>query len=129
VTWHVTRLDTNQTVLGTDVPAAEPGALTASIDHSSPTYAAVPRFYLTCVLYRALGYTTQQIVEYRVEIDIEDWVDRSKRFIAWDHTVWFLPPAGDPSSKYWERTRKSRIHRTDVPYRCLLMRRQPWQKG
>jgi hypothetical protein len=135
VTWNLSRLDTNQVLLEKDVSVAAPNALSVSIDHSSPTLGAIPQFFVTCKLYRALGYTTQQVAQFEVEILIEDWVDRSRKFIQWNHDVWFISGTSEPplvpipGAVFWTRTRLSKIHRTDVPGRCLSMRYVPWYKG
>jgi hypothetical protein len=123
------RGDNNQVVYSADLPANAPGALTTSVTNSSPSLQAVNSFTISCTLYRQFGYRTETVLRSEIEVDILDFVDRSHKFVQWSHPVWFLPPRA--ALPYWSRSRNSRIHRTDVPLRCLIMKRPqtPLRKG
>jgi hypothetical protein len=123
VAWQLRRLDSNITVDSVDAQIATAKSYRADVTLAGAT--DPPPMSLTCRLYRTLGSATENRFNQTVTLRATDPIDRRHPFVHW-HAVVPLPsfvPGPDgalhkngiPSV---ERT--SKIHRTDLPWRCLF---------
>jgi hypothetical protein len=134
VDWAVTRTDTGATIVQqTQAWASVAGLPSVTIDHSSAALMAAPGFAVSCRCYRRLGYRVDEVFSGTMSITIADLLDRHHPFVRWNDEVYIVPGyktarlgsvaevAAGKQVVYWSRTRDSRIHRTDVPGRCLAV--------
>jgi hypothetical protein len=122
VQWSVVRSDTGAQVFSTLTHYSDPGGDRISVPRNTVALQAVNHF--------SIGVTVifpGQVFSYTIDVTINDWLDRSHRFVKWVSRTWFRDPSKPRQwLYYWQRTRASRIHRTDSPGRCLRLSPPAW---
>lgn len=116
IAWTVSGLvdKTYTPLVQRDVRLALPGALTQVFDPTTPAHEMFDVFRTSVRIYRPLGFRTDEIFKAGMSFGYEDNIDQSRPYVQWAHQVYFL---GDDDT-WWERSRKSVIHRTLPSARC-----------
>jgi len=127
INWRAVRLDTGEEVLNQDTPLTAASA-TIDIDRWSGDLKFNNTWSVTSEVYRPADaliprytYDTETI-----QVGVDDVVDRHHPFVQWNYEAWFHVRAGHGPLKqhpFWNRNRTSRIHRTDILIRCLMVNR------
>jgi hypothetical protein len=123
VRWTTRRLDRNEVVDQVEGPAATARVYRADLtldDTASP-----PRVNLSCRVYRHLGDRTEEILNQTVTPSPTDPLDASRPYVRWRAIVplpSFIVEADGSLTRNGLAAlpRASRIHRTDLPGRCLF---------
>lgn len=123
VAWQLRRLDTDVVVDSVDAQIATAKSYRADAALSGAS--ALPSMSLSVRLYRTLGDRTENLFNQTVRLRADDPLDRRHPFVHW-HAVVPLPsfvPGPDGTLHkngipFAQRT--SKIHRTDLPGRCLF---------
>jgi hypothetical protein len=121
--WTVRRLDTNTAIEHVDAPIAE-----ARTHRASLTVADAPPeagFNVECRVYRTLGAETEEVLNESHPFETEPPPDPARRYLRWrlDTITPSVRVEEDGSLTRLGRrkvTRFSRIHRLDLPSRCLF---------
>jgi hypothetical protein len=121
--WQVVRDDTGATILTTTIPYTD-SSNGPVINHQSQDLYTVNSFTVYCTATLTLGNQVGQIWAGSQQVIIDDNLDRSHSFVHWGpHPVHFHAANWDPKDPiWWEHIRRSRIHRTAVQARCLMLR-------
>ena len=126
VRWTVRRVEGNRVLLQIDDSAASNSSV--RLDVIRQELYNTSKFSVECRMYRALGAEITDFHNGRVSLRIYDRLDRSKPYVRWTHYV--LEPVvrveqdGSQTSLGYElQYRKSDIHRTAYPGRCLMASR------
>ena len=127
MTWSAKRNDTGASVLSKDLPLNS-AALLVEIDRWTGDLKYNDTWTVSCEVYRPADSLTPRFTYFNqsTAAGVTDVVDRHHPYVHWDHTAYFHDPAGPPPLKshpLWSRSRKSRIHRTDVLIRCEVLNR------
>jgi hypothetical protein len=128
IAWTAVRQDTNATVLS-QATALSSGALTVQIDRWTGDLIYNDTWLVTCQLYHPADADAPQTTYFdqTLSVGVTDVVDRHHPYVHWQHTAFFHDPnaqtPGLPLDKHplWHRSRKSRIHRTDILIRCEVL--------
>jgi len=121
VKWRVRRGDTWKTVATATKPYNDPSGNGVLIPHHSEALYLVDQFLVRCSLELTIGGQTGEIWSDGQIVSISDYLDRHHKYVEWGlHTVHFKN-AGT-GWRWWEHKRRSRIHRTAVSARCLMLR-------
>ncbi len=127
ISWQVRRIDTNDVVRSVDRPAAEAVARRLNLQPLEDL-AEGKEFSISCVLYRQLGSQNEVLASRTLRLQMSDRLDRDHPYVHWVHDV-FCPikqkvPGGQTKvTGYWNETRRSAIHRTDLAHRCRFAAR------
>lgn len=108
-----------------DVRLATPGALTEMFDPTSPENEMFDEFYAHVRIYRPLGFRTDEIFKAGMSLGYADRINQSHPYVQWAHQVYFI---GDDNT-WWQRDRKSVIHRTRPSARCRHVVRASFANG
>lgn len=124
--WEVRRKDTNAVVVTGSAPYLSVLGNGVSIPHHSQALYLVSEYVVRCTLTMTLGNQTGEIWAGVQSIKIPDEIDRSHPYVEWGPKfVYFSNPGtakqGVPDT--WVRLSRSRIHRTAVAARCLMLKR------
>ncbi|HEY3272534.1 MAG TPA: hypothetical protein VGJ92_02155 [Methanocella sp.] len=126
VRWTVRGKRSNKIFLNTDDIAAN--NLYIDLESIKPQIYFENGFTVECRVYLALGPDATDYFNGNLYVPIIDRLDRSHRFVRWNHYV--LEPivkVEESGSKtvlgYELQYRQSKIHRTDFPGRCLMVSR------
>lgn len=121
VSWTVRRADTNAVVASGHRKYTHPSGNGVHIDHHSSELYYVDAYHVRCRIRLSRGGQTGEIWSGVQTVAITDILDRRRRYVQWGpHSVFFKNEGTGGS--WWTRTRTSRIHRTAVSARCLMLR-------
>jgi hypothetical protein len=123
VAWTLRRLDSNTAVDAKDGSAAENRSYRAKLRLSDA--AGPPSMSLDCRVYRTLGTTLENLFHKTITLKPTDRLDHSHPYVHWQGTVplpVFVKRADGSLTRNGLASvdRKSKIHRTDLPGRCLF---------
>jgi hypothetical protein len=128
VRWQVRRVDTNAIVKTVEHPPGDPKSQTLKIRYASfgAGHEAMNDFMISARVYRSGGGSDFDYLNVSLPVAIKDRLDRSRPYARWTHQV-ITPDVvvlgnGQTKRVGWRHlTRHSRVHRTDVPGRCLFV--------
>ena len=123
IRWQVRRSDTNQVIQSQRLPAANPDALSITVNLNSPNNIASPKYKVNCTPLRR-GSPNETIASSSLEVEIKDRLDRTHPFVQWDHST-CVPRVervkGILRLTGWDGVnRSSKIHKTKLPGRCRM---------
>jgi hypothetical protein len=123
VRWTTRRLDTNTQIDTLDAPIADARTYRRNLAVAGAD--SDTSFNVECRVYRTLGATTEEVLNESQGFATEAPPDPAKRFLRWrlDTITPTVVVAKDDSLRTVGRekvTRHSRIHRLDLPNRCLF---------
>jgi hypothetical protein len=123
--WEVYRADTGGLVATAVTPYFPKPANGVLIRHHSPALYAVEAFDVRCTATVTLGSQVGEVWSGRQLVRVIDTIDRSRKYVQWGpHGVFFLSPGRPDQQVWWSHVRRSRIHRTAVRARCLMLRQK-----
>ena len=125
IAWKAVRQDTGAVVLNLDSPLTA-STVQVAIERSKGDAVYNNTWLVSCEVYRPADALVPRYTYYTgsVETGVTDVVDRHHPYFHWTYDAWFHEPYGPPPLKshhFWNRLRKSRIHRTDVLQRCIVV--------
>jgi hypothetical protein len=98
----------------------DPAGNAVLIPHHSPEFYFVDEFVVRCTVELAVGGQVGEIWSTVGSITIEDVMDRHHKYVEWGpHDVHFRNEG--TGWNWWQHRRRSRIHRTAVSARCLML--------
>lgn len=107
--------------------------LALTLTRNSLPYLGSSEFDVECRVYRVFGTVSHPLVDGRMRLAVADRVDRSHPYVRWTHQVLTPEVRRTPDGSRTllgdsVKTRRSKIHRTDLPGRCRMVSRysQSW---
>jgi hypothetical protein len=131
VRWTVYRTDTNAIVVDETLPvastASDVDALSFSLGSIEPMSGA-PDLSVAAYVFRALGPITEGLYQRTIAVRMYDPIDKTHPYVWWEHGVGVpeVRVEADGTHTFLGRTsklRRSRLHRTDFPGRCIMVSR------